>query len=66
MAVNGAKLFNSMPVSIRANQGTVDQFKQQLDSFLEEIPDVPGGLGGDTLCLNHQTLKPSNSLCEWM
>ena len=65
MAVNGAKLFNAMPITLRANKGNMDDFKQELDSFLETIPDVPGGLGGDTLCLNLQTLKPSNSLCDW-
>ena len=42
LPVHGARLFNLLPRHIRdISYGTVDQFKYQLDSWLETIPDQP-------------------------
>ena len=42
LAVKGAKLFNLLPRALRDIQsGTVDQFKAQLDKWLEVVPDQP-------------------------
>ena len=40
--VNGPKLFNCLPPSIRNLSGiTVDEFKLKPDQFLSKIPDEP-------------------------
>ena len=42
LSVHGARLFNILPRHIRdIPSGTVDQFKYQLDSWLQSIPDQP-------------------------
>ena len=42
LSVHGAKLFNILPRHIRdISTGTTDQFKRELDSWLECIPDQP-------------------------
>ena len=42
LSVKGARLFNSIPRSLRdLNHGTVDTFKSGLDSWLSTIPDEP-------------------------
>ena len=44
--VNGHKLFNCLPLSIRNLKGaTVDECKQKLDQFLAKIHDEPNGDG---------------------
>ena len=44
-AVNGPRLFNSIPKNIREYIGSPDSFKKRLDNFLLAIPDVPVLLG---------------------
>ena len=40
--VNGAQLFNSLPVSIRnMTKCPIDDFKEKLDKYLEKVPDEP-------------------------
>ena len=42
LSVRGAGLFNLLPRALRDTQsGTVDQFKAQLDKWLELVPDQP-------------------------
>ena len=42
LSVHGAKLFNLLPRHIRdISTGTTDQFKRELDSWLECVPDQP-------------------------
>ena len=42
LCVHGAKLYNLLPRHLRdISTGTVDQFKNQLDSWLQTIPDQP-------------------------
>ena len=43
LSVEGPKLFNSLPRSIRNFDGPVDRFKNLLDNFLHNIPDQPCG-----------------------
>ena len=50
-AINGAKLFNCLPRSLRNLSGcTVNSFKTKLDSFLQDIPDEPPVPGYTHLC----------------
>ena len=44
-AVNGPRLFNSIPKNIREYIGSPDSFKKRLDNFLLAIPEVPVLLG---------------------
>ena len=40
--VRGARIFNSLPKSLRnLQQSSVDEFKLKLDKYLENIPDEP-------------------------
>ena len=42
LSVQGSRLFNLLPKHIRdIDTGTTDQFKMELDSWLESIPDQP-------------------------
>ena len=42
LPVHGAKLFNLMPRHLRdISTGTVEQFKSQLDTWLQSVPDQP-------------------------
>merc|ERR1711954_181889 len=63
--VSGAKIFNSLPVSLRGIRNvSIDSFKSALDSFLSLIPDEPhvDGLIPSTVCL--ATRRPSNKLVD--
>lgn len=53
----GAKLFNSLPKKLRNFEGSVDSFKNALDSFLSKVRDQPYTPG------YHQS-APSNSLID--
>ena len=41
LLVRGPRLFNCLPASLRAHQGTLSSFKAQLDGFLLTVPDQP-------------------------
>ena len=63
--IHGPRLFNMLPKSIRGMKNCgIDEFKEQLDSFLAKIPDQPrlGDLTPEAMTLF--TLKPSNSLLD--
>jgi hypothetical protein len=60
--VNGPKLFNCLPASIRNTTRTgLDEFKEKLDNHLQQVPDQPriDGMspGTDTNSLLHQTKR---------
>ena len=58
LLVQGARLFNLLPRHIRdVSTGSVDQFKSQLDSWLENVPDQPSIPGA-------QRAASSNSLID--
>ena len=59
LAVKGAQLFNSLPLTLRnSDHGDVLMFKNHLDIYLENVPDQPtiSGLvrGAETNSLIHQ------------
>ena len=63
--IHGARLFNTLPKSIRNTSKCSDlEFKEKLDSFLSRIPDQP--LVGDMLphALNSVNARHSNSLLD--
>ena len=63
--VNGARLFNCIPLKIRSIKQDQDLFKLELDKFLSSIPDQPrlGSLVPEAVC--RVTARQSNSLLAW-
>ena len=63
--VNGPKLFNCLPLSIRNLNGiTVDEFKLKLDQFLAKIPDEPNVDGLTPSACDLFSAAPSNSVID--
>ena len=64
--VNGVRLFNSLPKTLRNMNTNQDDFKSELDKFLSKIPDQPrlGGLVPEATC--RLTARQSNSLLAWI
>ena len=63
--VNGPRLFNSLPKHLKnLTNITVDEFKENLDKFLEKIPDEPQVSGLIPTANNQFTMTPSNSILE--
>ena len=63
--VNGPKLFNCLPSSIRNLSGiTVDEFKFKLDQFLSRIPDEPSVEGLTPSACDLYSAAPSNSIID--
>ena len=57
LKVRGTKLFNIIPKSLRDKEGTVDQFKSELDKWLSNVPDQP-------TVSDRQRAAQSNSLLD--
>ena len=63
--IHGAKLFNSLPNSVRnLTRTSVDEFKVALDKFLQTIPDEPKLPGYIPSACNQVTASPSNSIID--
>ena len=63
--VRGARIFNSLPKSLRnLNRTSVDDFKLHLDKYLEKIPDEPSLPNYTPTACNLFTAKPSNSIVD--
>ena len=63
--VNGPKLFNCLPPSIRdITKVTVDTFKEKLDKFLSNIPDEPNVEGLTPVTCDLYSAAPSNSIFD--
>ena len=63
LTVEGPRLYNSLPMSLRNHCGTYESFKATLDTFLKIVPDKP--LGAEYAeCINKDG-QPSNSLRDW-
>ena len=63
--VNGPKLFNCLPSSIRNLSGiTVDDFKFKLDQFLSKITDEPSVEGLPPSACDLYTATPSKSIID--
>ena len=63
--VHGAKLFNSLPKTIRnLRKVTVDEFKSKLDLYLQSIPDEPSLNGYIPTSCDQFSGNPSNSIVD--
>ena len=63
--VNGPKLFNSIPKKVcNLTKVSVGEFKEQLDKFLEKIPDQPNVDGLTPTACNLYNAAPSNSIVD--
>ena len=62
--VEGVKLYNSVPRKIREYNRSYLGFKNCIDRWLGEIPDVPRDVGHEPEARSIEG-KPSNSLKDW-
>ena len=63
--INGPKLFNCLPKKVRNKKGCfIEEFKTELDTFLEKIPDEPKCDGYTPSACNQVTERPSNSIID--
>ena len=63
--VNGPKLFNCLPPSIRNLSGiSVDEFKLKLDQFLSKIPHEPNVEGLTPSACDLFSADPSNLIID--
>ena len=65
LQVEGPRLFNCLPSSIRDLKVDPTTFKVILDLFLQQIPDHPDGPGDRPEALTNDG-HPSNSIKDWM
>ena len=65
MAVEGAKIFNGLPMDLRNYIGPKDKFKSYLDKYLTNIPDTPNGYGELTPWPVDEYSRPSNKIRDW-
>ena len=68
--IQAAKLFNSLPQSIRnyrtADGGTLEGFKRTLGTYIDAIPDLPRDPAGGWMPDPTDSLgRSSNSLHHW-
>ena len=64
LLVEGPKLFNSLPASIRRLDWTLSTFKSHLDAFIQTLPDCPLSPGTPSAATDLHG-HPSNSLRDW-
>ena len=62
--VEGAKIYNMVPRRIREYDGSYLGFKNCIDKWLTDVPDIPRDLGYEPDARNTEG-KPSNSLKDW-
>ena len=65
LMVEGVKLYNSVPRKIREYDGSLLGFKNCVDKWLMDIPDMPRDLGSEPEARDING-KPSNSIKDWM
>ena len=66
LQINGARLFNRMPMSIRNINTHKDQFKEALDLYLSTVPDHPKIGSLVPAAVSQITGRHSNSLLAWI
>ena len=67
LPVNGGSLFNCLPQHIRdIKDVSVDCFKENLDKFLETVPDCPKTQYLNPAPINPVSGKNSNCLMDWI
>ena len=64
--VQGPELFNSLPKNIRESRVSADGWKEILDKYLNDIPDMPYTIDLDSGLCDRFTSDPTNSLLEWI
>ena len=64
LLVEGPRLFNSLPTTLRRLDWTLPTFKAHLDIYLQTIPDCPATPGLPTPATD-QSGHPSNSTRDW-
>ena len=63
--VNGARIFNSLPKSVRnLTRTSIEDFKSKLDKYLETLPDEPKLTNYTPAVCNQITASPSNSIID--
>ena len=65
LMIEGAKLYNSVPMNIRSYDGTYLGFKNLVDKWLTNIPDIPRVSGFEPRSRN-MIGEPSNSVRDWV
>ena len=63
--INGARLFNSLPINLRNIRKDQEQFKEALDRHLASIPDQPRMGSLVPAATDQLTGRQSNSLLAW-
>ena len=66
MYVEGGKIFNGLPKSLRSFRGSKEKFKSHLDAFLEEVPDHPNGYRTQIPDIVDTNCKPTNLIRDWV
>ena len=60
--IHGGRLFNAIPKNIRNMAGSMEDFKELLDKYLQTIPDEPKVESYIPSACDQITSKPSNSI----
>ena len=63
--INGARLFNSLPLKIRNMKYNQEYFKIALDNHLSSVPDQPRMGSLVPAAMDQLTGRQSNSLLAW-
>ena len=65
LAVQGAKIFNILPIHLRNHLGDFSLFKNHLDIFLEGVPDQPTVTGLGRAAATNSLLDQIPLLSSW-
>ena len=63
--INGARLFNSLPLKLKNIKCYQDDFKIALDSYLSSVPDQPRMGSLVPAATDQLSCRQSNSLLAW-
>ena len=66
LSVHGGGIFNLLPADIRNFTGSLNDFKNVLDTFLAKIPDKPSVSGMFPDLISRTTARNSNSISDWI
>ena len=66
LSVHGGGIFNLLPAELRNFTGSLNVFKNVLDTFLAKIPDKPSVSGMFPDPISRTTARNSNSLYDWI
>ena len=66
LGVEGPLLYNSLPISLRNMDCSLQEFKNNLDQLLQRIPDHLSGNQYETPAPHNQYCRASNSVKHWI